>query len=148
MIVELPGLAATLVATLLAAGCTSTPPMRARHSHTRPNTAPVVINSDVGEILTPASGAHAGLTAKQAWINYTRTAGHPQSKIPGNLRVVLGRLALPPQFSDRLVWAYGYGPTGCVTTLPSAATPTGIEWTFLDANTGRMLEGTCQQTSA
>jgi hypothetical protein len=146
MVVDLARRLAPLIALLMLAGCTGTDSGPAPSHSPTELSSPLVINSDVGEILRPAPDAHAALTAEQAWLNYARKAGHPQSHIPARLRVVLGRLTLPPQFSARLVWAYGYGPIGCLTTLPTATTPIGIEWTFLDANNGRMLEGTCQQT--
>ena len=136
--------AAALV--VLLAGCTgkSASPQRPTPSPTPQS--PIVIDGNVGEVLTPAPTAHAQLTARAAWIRYSRRAGHPQTTVPSKLRVLLGRLTLPPQFSDRLVWAYGLGPIGCVTTLPHATTPTGVEWTFVDAGTGKMVEETCQRT--
>ena len=110
------------------------------------SSSPIVISAPVAEVLTPTPDAHAALTAVQAWSRYSRKVGHPQTSVPTRLRVVLGRLTLPPQFSHRLVWAYAYGPIGCISTLPTSTPPTGIEWTFLDAGTGRMLEETCQRT--
>jgi hypothetical protein len=144
-----PCLLAVAAVALAAGGCThtSTPEPPASTAPASPP-KPIVINAEVGEILTPTAAAHARLTAEQAWVSYTRRVGHPQSRVPDRLRVVLGRLTLPPQFSGRLVWAYGYGPTGCITTLPQATPPVGVEWTFVDADTGKMVEETCQPPKA
>jgi len=128
------------------AGCTGNSAAPKPTPSAKAVATPIVINGDVDEVLTPAPDARAPLTAREAWVKYTAAAGHPQQTVPGRLRVLLGRLALPPQLSNRLVWAYGFGPIGCVTTLPQATPSTGIQWTFVDARTGRMLEETCQRT--
>jgi hypothetical protein len=127
-------------------------------------TSTITINSQIGMTFAPAPpGAVPALTAEQAWAQEAGVEGSSGTTIPSNVTVQLGLLTLPagPANSDTsgLVTsngtaytalnelAYGYSWHSCpMSTLPNATLPPNpcIEWEFLDANTGHLIDDTWQ----
>jgi len=155
------GLGVTVIAV---AGCATAPSTDA-YTSTGDNAGATVvrktitIDAEVGEIFAPApQSAKPRLTAQQAWARYMRQLGDPHhAALPSFIRAQLGLLTLPigpsgPGGSEAYTahneLTYGYStPSGCVTTNPRVMFPRNarcIRWEFLDANTGREIEGTWQ----
>jgi len=111
------------------------------------------------------------LTAAQAWAQYAQVNGG-NAAIPSGLSVQLGLVSVPvgpanPDDPDQAglatsngmayralnELAYGYSsPTGScpMSRNPNVAGPVGkscIDWTFVNANTGRLIEETWQVLS-
>jgi len=131
--------------------------------------APIVIDPSVGDTFAPApAGAAPALTAAQAWAQYARVNGD-SATIPAGLSAHLGLVSVPvgPANPDDLdqaglatsngtaysalnELAYGYSsPTGScpMSRNPLNPGPVGkscIAWTFVDANTGQLIEATSQ----
>ena len=128
----------------------------------------ITIDPQVGETFAPAPASAAPkLTAQQAWARYARENGSDRTAIPSFVHVRLGLLTLPVGPADapgagRLVHhgseaytaynelAYGLStPSGCAYVggpgmRPPPPTPC-IEWTFLNANTGKQIDSTWQK---
>jgi hypothetical protein len=110
-------------------------------------TSSLDINGDT--FAPPPSYMAAALTPKQAWDKWTHRSGPVRPKVGYRL----GILTSPPSITDVLVWGFSYGPVGCLRSLPVGDTSPPspdpcIEWTFVNAKTGRMVEGTFQQIGA
>jgi len=137
-----------------------------------PSPAPgsIVIDQDVGDTFVPASAGVAApaLTAAQAWAQYARVNGD-SATIPSDVSVQLGLVSVPvgpanPNDPDQAGLAtsngtayralnevaYGYSsPTGScpMSRNPNNPGPVGkscVAWTFVDANTGQLIEATWQ----
>jgi hypothetical protein len=131
--------------------------------------APLVIDPSIGDTFAPApAGAAPALTAAQAWAHYAQANGG-SATIPSGLSVQLGLVSVPvgpanPDDPDQAglatsngiayralnELAYGYSsPTG---SCPMSRNPNNpgtvgkscIDWTFVDANTGQLIEETWQ----
>lgn len=127
-------------------------------------TSTITINSQIGMTFAPApAGAAPALTADQAWAQEAAAEGSSGTTIPPGVTVQLGLLTLPVgpanAESSGLVTsngtaytalnqlAYGYSWHSCpMSTLPNATLPPNpcIEWEFLDANTGHLIDDTWQ----
>jgi len=132
-------------------------------------TTPTVIDPSVGDTFTPApADAAPALTAAQAWAQYAQVNGG-STTIPSSLSVHLGLVSMPvgpanPNDPDQAglavsngiayrvlnVLAYGYSsPTGScpMSRNPLRPGPIGkscIDWTFVNADTGQLIEETSQ----
>ncbi len=131
--------------------------------------APIVIDPSLGDTFAPApAGAAPALTAALAWAQYAQVNGG-SATIPSGLTVQLGLVSVPvgpanPADPDQAglatsngiayralnELAYGYSsPAGScpISTNPNVAGPVGkscIDWTFVDAKTGQLIEETWQ----
>jgi hypothetical protein len=131
--------------------------------------APRVIDPSAGDTFAPApAGAAPALTAAQAWAQYVQANGG-KATIPSGLAARLGLVSVPvgpvnPDDPDQAglatsngmayralnELAYGYSsPTGScpMSRNPNNPGPVGkscIDWTFVDANTGQLIEETWQ----
>jgi len=129
----------------------------------------IVIDPSIGDTFTPApASAVPVLTAAQAWAQYAQVNGL-RATMPSGLSVQLGLLSVPvgpanPDDADQaglatsngIVYtalnklAYGYSsPIGScpMSRNPNNPGPVGkscIDWTFVDANSGQLIEATAQ----
>lgn len=116
----------------------------------------ITIDPQVGETFAPApQSAKPRLTARQAWARYMRKLGYPHhTALPSFIHAQLGLLTLPTgpggtgPYTTHDELTYGYStPSGCVTRNPRVIFPRNarcIRWEFLNANTGRQIDGTWQ----
>jgi hypothetical protein len=126
--------------------------------------AVVTIDPNIGETFAPPpAAAQPALTATEAWVQHEQQAGAISvTSIPSGVRVQLGLLTLPvgdagPHHSmmytahNELVYGFswhscpmivGGDQSGGPASLP--ANPC-IEWRFIDAATGEMIDDTWQQ---
>ncbi len=147
------------VALIAVVGCgTARPADRQGSTAGEPRARTVItIDPEVRETFAPAPASAAPkLTAPQAWARYAARHGSSVTTIPSGVRARLGLLTLPigPQPDGVTAYtahgdlAYGYSwPSGCLSTLPGAV-PLGarcLSWTFLNANTGRLIDQTWQK---
>jgi hypothetical protein len=131
-------------------------------------TAPVVQNTTTIEagaketFSPPPSGQLSPgptLSADQAWAVWSKAIGGNETSVPANEAAVLGDLTLPASsVGSQSQWTYTakgelvYGFKGpvmtCVymSTFPHPAADC-VRWTFLDANTGRLVDRTQQTIS-
>jgi hypothetical protein len=152
------------VTVIVVAGCLTAPSTDV-HTSTGDNAGATVvlktitIDPDVGETFAPAPpSAKPRLTAQQAWARYMRQLGYPHhTALPSFIRAQLGLLTLPigpsglggsEAYTAHNELTYGYStPSGCETRNPRVMFPRNahcIRWEFLDANTGREIDGTWQ----
>jgi hypothetical protein len=132
----------------------------------------IVIDPSVGDTFAPApADAAPALTAAQAWTQYAQVNGD-SATIPSDLTVQLGLVSVPvgpaePDEPDEASLAtsngiaysalnelaYGYSwPRGScpMSRNPKVPGPIGkscTDWTFVDANTGQLIEATSQVLS-
>jgi hypothetical protein len=132
----------------------------------------IVIDPSVGDTFAPApADAEPALTAAQAWAQYGQVNGD-SATIPSDLTVQLGHVSMPVApanpdnpgqaslttsngiaYSALNELAYGYSspPGSCpMSRNPNNPGPVGkscIDWTFVDANTGQLIEATSQVLS-
>ncbi len=121
-------------------------------------TGTITIDPQAGETFAQApAGAAPALTAQQAWAKYTREIGYSDDAIPSKVTVRLGLLTLPvgpvgpggsEAYTARNELVYGYSGHSCpasrnprVHSLPPNPC---IEWDFVDARTGHMVDQTWQ----
>jgi hypothetical protein len=136
--------------------------------------APIVIDPSVGETFAPApAGPAPALTAAQAWAQNARADnGNGNTAIPSGLSVQLGLVSLPvgPANSDdpdqaglatsngiaysalnELAYGYSSPPGFCPMSrnpnTPGRVGKSCIDWTFVDANTGQLIDDTWQVLS-
>jgi hypothetical protein len=112
----------------------------------------IAINS--GQTFAPAPApvsAAPTMTAQQAWSQWAQQVGSSNTTIPSDVTVRLGLFTRPLNASgpSQNELAYGYSSHGCPVLLnPRATLPPSnpcIEWTFLDANSGALIDWTWQQ---
>jgi hypothetical protein len=116
--------------------------------------APVRVAFDIttqGETLAPASFADPPptMTARKAWAVFADGAGAKARTIPPEDDVFIGDFSYPGRgIYSALAYGYRRPRVGCVSTIPPAD-PTNLPicrpWVFLDADTGRLLDGTQQE---
>ena len=148
---------------------------RAHGGSASPAPGAIVIDPSIGDTFTPTpAGAVApapALTAAQAWADFAQVNGGIAT-IPSGLSVQLGRVSVPvgpanPNDPDQASLtvsnsvaylalnelAYGYSaPNGScpMSRNPLNPGPVGkscTDWTFVDANTGQLIEHTTQVLS-
>lgn len=163
---------AVVAAGLVVARLHQAPARAATARRSAPET--VVIDPQIGETFASAPPSAAPkLTAQQAWDKYAQIRYQPEldgfsprGAIPARVSVRLGLLTLPVGPADapgtsRLVkkngkayaalskLVYGFSsPSGCVSMNPWVVFPPDarcIEWDFVNANTGNMIDGTWQK---
>lgn len=124
---------------------------------TLPGSAPgtVVVAPAIPETFTPTPMATSKLTSDQAFHVFAELTGSTRSSPAAGVTVQLGQLTLPVGAGDpgaylanqELVWAYSWA--SCPTsTIPGVSTPPSspcVEWMFLDADTGKLVDQTWQQ---
>jgi hypothetical protein len=154
--------AALLAATLVLSSCSHPlpggPSLAVRSGGARPVATTITIDSAVGETFAPPKPPyHPAMSAEAAWVRYARSLGSHRKAIPSSVSVRIGLLTLPvgpvgPNNSELYTahneLTYGYSWHSCpVYTLPVSPPPHSpcIEWLFLDANTGHMIDDTWQQ---
>jgi hypothetical protein len=145
---------------LLMTGCGSSPEIAAA---TRPATSgtaghAAAIDKGIHETFTPGRG-HAHLTAQQAWARFAAGARFRSHALPEHWKATLGRLSLPSSdvgprsdwtydARNALVWGYSSGPGLCdVSSRERRIGHNCVQWVFLSARTGRLIDKT-QQTPA
>jgi hypothetical protein len=120
--------------------------------------ATVTIDPRIGETFAPAPpSAHPSISAQEAWAQYATLNGSKKTTIPADVSVRLGLLTIPlggPSpypgegytARDELTW--GYSHHSCPVVMGGFSPPPNpcIEWLFLDANSGHMIEDTWQMT--
>ena len=114
-------------------------------------TEPIYLDSST-LFAPPPDGTTPKLDAKEAFDAF---AGDDR-EIPDDLEYELGLFTSPPSVTDVLVWGFHPDtPGGCLSShairvtpapTPSPA-PQCIPWDFINANTGRFVEGMGQQVS-
>jgi len=128
--------------------------------------ATITIDPQIGETFALApSSATPRLTAQQAWQRYAEQAHSSRATIPSFVTARLGLYTLPvgpvgpgtghlvqrngEAYTALNQLVYGFSsPSGCVSTDPYVTFPPDahcIEWTFLNANTGKMIDSTWQK---
>jgi hypothetical protein len=155
--VLIAALAVGALGTGLAVAGSSTPaPARAQAVSSVAGT--ITIDPRAGETFAQApAGAAPALTAQQAWAMYTRETGHGDTAMPSTVAVHLGLLTLPAgpvgpggseAYTARNELVYGYSGHSC----PASKNPRVhklppnpcIEWDFVDARTGHLVDQTWQ----
>jgi hypothetical protein len=141
------------------------------HGGARTRPTPIVIDPAVGDTFAPAPAAAApALTAAQAWAQYAKVNGG-SATIPSSLTAQLGLVSVPvgPANGDpdqaglatsngiaylalnELAYGYSSPPGSCpMSRNPKVEGPIGkscVDWTFVDANTGQLIEATSQVLS-
>jgi hypothetical protein len=115
-----------------------------------PLTTTIMINS--GQTFAPAPlSAAPAMTAQQTWAQWAQLNGSSQVTIPSDVTVRLGLFTHPlgPSGPTQNELAYGFSSHGCPANGNPRATFSAsnpcIEWTFLDASTGQLIDLTWQQ---
>jgi hypothetical protein len=123
------------------------------HSHVIVEAETVSVDPSLGEVFGPPHARVAAkaalLSAARAWKRMSVQAGvHRPHPVQSADRVYLGTLGLPHAGSNTLVYGYASPIGGCWTdpvapTNPPPNMPTRCrQWTFIDAQTGRLVDST------
>lgn len=133
-----------------AVGSRSAEATRGRPATVAAVTSTIVIDPETGETFAPPPvNAAPALTAAQAYAREMTVENSPTA-IPSHVTAQLGVLTLPrgetaPDGSTTEL-AYGFSWHSCMVTLNGWVPPTDpcIEWDWVDANTGQMIDDTWQ----
>lgn len=116
--------------------------------------AQVIIDSNIGEVFVPVEDPSlSAMTANEAFAAQAKRIHSEQLTPPEGDTIRLGRLTMPIgpgegyTARDRLVWAFSTHQCPASRALNPSTAPKGrcIEWMFLDADTGALIDDTFQR---
>lgn len=116
--------------------------------------AQVIIDSNLGEVFVPVENPSLALmTADEAFAAQAQRLNSDRLTPPEGDTIQLGRLTMPIgpgqgyTARDQLVWAFRTHQCPASRALNPSAAPNGpcIEWMFLNADTGALIDDTYQQ---
>jgi hypothetical protein len=111
---------------------------------------PVTIDRGTSEVFSPPSAAtdqDPSLTSRQAWDEFTASAGSKGVPMPSDMTVKLGSLTQTDHAANTLTYGFSEPPARCPGLMTHSPQATCVHWTFVDADTGQLIDRTYQVVS-